>query len=156
MIDLMSEPQGTEPTALAGAARTRQAIADAARSLFATHEYADASVRTIAAEAGVDPALVIRYFSSKENLFLETVEFTELFQRAMAGPLDGLGERLLNSLLGAEHDASFSAYRALMRASGSDQVRERLAAVYGVALQSLIDLEEVAERDTDVVQTGGK
>jgi AcrR family transcriptional regulator len=109
-----------------GAAKTRLAIADAARELFATHEYADASVRTIAARAGADPALVIRYFKSKENLFLETVAFEGFFEPAMAGPLDGLGVRLVDALLSDEHDAGFTAYRALLRASGSELVRERL------------------------------
>lgn len=112
--------------ALTGAARTKQAIADAARELFSTLEYADASVRTIATKAGVDPALVIRYFQSKENLFLETVEFTGLFSEAMAGPLEGLGERIVRALLSDPHDEGFTAYRAMMRASGSELVRKRL------------------------------
>ncbi|MCW2750901.1 MAG: putative TetR family transcriptional regulator [Aeromicrobium sp.] len=112
--------------ALKGAAKTRQAISDAARDLFARQEYAEASVRTIAAQAGVDPALVIRYFTSKENLFLETVEFRGIFEQAMAGPLDGLGQRIVTALLSDERDAGFSAYRAMMRASGSELIRKRL------------------------------
>lgn len=108
------------------AAATKQAIAEAAQELFSTHEYADASVRAIAARAGVDPALVIRYFTSKENLFLETVGFTGHFGEAMAGPTDGLGVRIVGALLSAEAAKGFAAYRALMRASGSAPVRARL------------------------------
>ncbi|MGX1309656.1 AcrR family transcriptional regulator [Amorphus suaedae] len=48
---------------------TRARILDAARALFAEAGYAGVSVREIAAEAGADPALVIRYFGSKEQLF---------------------------------------------------------------------------------------
>lgn len=118
------ESHGAAP--LRGAAKTRQAIADAARELFATQEFADTSVRMIAARAGADPALVIRYFGSKEQLFLETVQFHRLFAPAMAGPLEGLGQRIVLALLSTERDASFSAYRAMMRASGSDVVRQRL------------------------------
>lgn len=105
--------------------RTKEAIATAARELFATQEYAAASVRTIAARAGVDPALVIRYFNSKEDLFLETVAFEGFFSQMMAGPLDGLGERMVRALLGDQRD-NFGSYRALMLASGSEQVRRRL------------------------------
>jgi AcrR family transcriptional regulator len=124
--------------ALRGSAKTKEAIAKAARELFATHEYADASVRTIAGRAGVDPALVIRYFTSKENLFLETVAFTGFFSQAMAGPLEGLGERMVDALLSDQHDAGFTAYRAMMRASGSKLVRERLqAAIHEMFVEPL-------------------
>ena len=48
---------------------SRQAILAAARARFAEHGYAAATVRAIAADAGIDPAMVIRYFGSKANLF---------------------------------------------------------------------------------------
>lgn len=119
------------------AAKTRDAIAQAARELFATHEYADASVRAIAARAGVDPSLVIRYFKSKEDLFLETVAFETFFSKVIAGPLEGLGQRLILALISDERDA-FASYRALMRASGSEQVRERLqAAIHAMFVEPL-------------------
>ncbi|MBV9511564.1 MAG: TetR family transcriptional regulator [Caulobacteraceae bacterium] len=51
------------------AARTRRAILAAAQTAFAAKGYAQAGVREIAAAAGVDPALVRRYFGSKEGLF---------------------------------------------------------------------------------------
>ncbi|MBA4747227.1 MAG: TetR/AcrR family transcriptional regulator [Sphingopyxis sp.] len=57
------------------AQRTRAAIFTAASRLFAAHGYDGTSVRDIASEAGVDPALVIRYFGSKDALFAEVSEF---------------------------------------------------------------------------------
>lgn len=122
-VTLPTGPDAEAPLTKSG--RTREAIAKAARELFVTHDYADASVRTIAARAGVDPALVIRYFKSKENLFLETVGFEGFFAQAMSGPLEGLGRRLVSALLSDQRDG-FASYRALMRASGSELVRERL------------------------------
>ena len=53
---------------------TREAIARAAGQLFERHGYTGTSVRAVAAEAGVDPALVIRHFGSKEKLFLDTMD----------------------------------------------------------------------------------
>jgi len=49
--------------------RTRAAILAAAAELFAQRGYAGATVRAVAEGAGVDPALVVRYFGSKDALF---------------------------------------------------------------------------------------
>lgn len=49
---------------------TRAAILDSARRAFAGHGYEKTSVRRIATDAGCDPMLVLRYFGSKEELFL--------------------------------------------------------------------------------------
>lgn len=51
------------------AARTREAILHAAQDAFSSRGYAAAGVRDITAAAGVNPALVNRYFGSKESLF---------------------------------------------------------------------------------------
>jgi AcrR family transcriptional regulator len=51
------------------AGRTREAILRAAQAAFATHGYGHAGIREIAAAAGIDGALVRRYFGSKEGLF---------------------------------------------------------------------------------------
>jgi AcrR family transcriptional regulator len=55
------------------AARTRQALLDAAQEVFSTHGYSDAGVRLITTRAGVNLALVSRYFGSKERLFEEVL-----------------------------------------------------------------------------------
>jgi len=49
--------------------RTRAAILEAAGFLFAELGYEGATVRAIAERASIDPAMVIRYFESKEALF---------------------------------------------------------------------------------------
>lgn len=48
---------------------TRDRILQAARSIFTRKSYEKTGVREIAQAAGVDPALVIRYFGCKETLF---------------------------------------------------------------------------------------
>lgn len=55
--------------------RTRSAITRAARALFARQGYDRTTVREIAARAKIDPALVIRYFGSKEQLFALVARF---------------------------------------------------------------------------------
>ena len=53
------------------AAETRMRLLQAARRLFSGANYVSVGIRDIGAEAGVNPALISRYFGSKRNLFLE-------------------------------------------------------------------------------------
>ena len=55
--------------------RTRDAILAAARHLFTEHGYDATTVRDIAAAAGADPALVVRYFGGKDALFAQAAAF---------------------------------------------------------------------------------
>ncbi|SDM84600.1 TetR/AcrR family transcriptional regulator [Nonomuraea jiangxiensis] len=74
--------------------RTEGRILDAARALFAEVGYERATVRAIAKAAGIDPALVMQYFGSKQALFQEAV-------RMAPEPDPGLGaEELVEGLLG--------------------------------------------------------
>ena len=86
-----------------GDSGTREAILSAARRRFAQHGYDSASVRQIADDAGVDPALVHHFYGTKEHLFVTAVGFpalpSELLARVAQGPRARLGERLLRSLL---------------------------------------------------------
>lgn len=60
-------------------------------------------MRAIAREAGVDPALVRHYFSSKSELFVAAVGPVALLQEQLeavfAGPADQLGHRLITLFL---------------------------------------------------------
>lgn len=56
------------------AERTRAALLNAARTLFSTRGFANTGVREVAELAGVNSALVGRYFGSKQGLFRATLE----------------------------------------------------------------------------------
>lgn len=82
---------------------TRNRIAVAARNLFAERGFEGASIRAVAAAAGVDPALVHHYFGTKQRLFLEAVDFpidaiSAVRDIATGGP-DDAGERLVRFAL---------------------------------------------------------
>jgi AcrR family transcriptional regulator len=103
------------------AAATKQAILDAARHCFAHDTYEQVGVREIAGRAGVDPALVNRYFGSKEGLFSAAVgskfDLTALFE----GDRSTLGERLTRYVLKKKSpDADYDPLIALLRSSSSD------------------------------------
>ena len=82
-----------------GPVRTKEKILTAARSHFGRAGYERATLRRIAAMAGVDAALIPHYFGSKEGVFLAAVEFpvdpAEFIPRLLAPGLEGLGERLV-------------------------------------------------------------
>src|SRR6185312_9822540 len=69
------------------AEETRAALLAAARLRFARDGYEATNLRDIAADAGVNVALIPRYFGSKEGLFQAAVAFdrSRLVQ-AMQGP----------------------------------------------------------------------
>jgi AcrR family transcriptional regulator len=83
---------------------TRGQIIAAARHAFAARGFAGASMRGIAAEAGVDAALIHHYFDSKQQLFLATVALPMglpgMLEDVAAGGRDGLGDRLVRTVLG--------------------------------------------------------
>ena len=82
---------------------TRGAILVAARRLFAARGLKGASVRQIAAEAGVDPALVHHYFGTKDALFRATldipVEPALLLDEVFAHGVEQAPERLVRMFL---------------------------------------------------------
>jgi AcrR family transcriptional regulator len=53
---------------------TRDGVLAAARRAFAAHGYERATVRAIAADAGVDASMVIRYYRSKDELFMAATD----------------------------------------------------------------------------------
>ena len=89
----------------------RQAILDAARQQFAEKGFAAASVRAIARQADVDPALVHHYFGTKEQVFVAAMELpfdpAERLPQVLAGDPDQLGERLVRLFLGVWGDPAF-------------------------------------------------
>lgn len=105
---------------------TRAAIEEAARTLFADRGFEGASVRAIAAEAGVDPALVIRHFGSKEALFLRTVDTSVGLGSVLEGPIETVGRRLVAYFVDPERPVVRKRFVALAQAAHRDQVREEM------------------------------
>src|SRR3978361_1918768 len=55
--------------------QTKAVILAAARERFAESGYEGATIRAIAADANIDPSMVMRYFGNKEQLFAAAAEF---------------------------------------------------------------------------------
>jgi AcrR family transcriptional regulator len=86
-----------------GTNQTRQAVLAAARAHFAAKGYDGATVRAIAQAADVDPALVLQFYGSKEQLFDSAAQLPfepdEVEQGVLQGPRAQLGERFARFFL---------------------------------------------------------
>jgi AcrR family transcriptional regulator len=86
-----------------GSDDTRGRILTAARTSFGERGFEAATIRAIAQQAEVDPALVHHYFGTKQQLFIAAmafpVDFATGLPRVLAGPPNEVGERFVRFVL---------------------------------------------------------
>ncbi|VXC46632.1 Transcriptional regulator, TetR family [Arthrobacter sp. 9V] len=111
---------------------TRRALVRAARRRFATEGYRATTVRHIAADAGVNVALINRYFGSKEGLFeacmSRTVDELDPNIRPRPGSVDEVIARLLTHVVEGPNADDPLQLLLLLRSSGdenADAIRRR-------------------------------
>ncbi|MDP9864249.1 MULTISPECIES: TetR/AcrR family transcriptional regulator [Streptosporangium] len=78
---------------------TKAVILAAARERFAADGYQRATIRAIASDAGIDPAMVMRYFGNKEKLFAAAADFDLRFPDLNAIPRETVGKTLIAHFL---------------------------------------------------------
>ena len=128
-----ARPRGRRP----GASLTHAAIAEAATTLFAEVGYDRATVRAIAARAGVDPRLVTHHFGSKQELFVEV----------MAPPIDPAA--IVAAIGGDPAGAGERVARVMVATLSDEQARRRLVGLVRAAAAepaAAVLLREVVER----------
>ena len=109
-----------------GTSDTRDQILGVARRLFATRGYDATSLRGIATDAKVDPALLIHYFGTKEGLFTAATGLptglSEVFAGQQGQTLRDFAESLVRSYLRfVDSDQSRNAILALVRSAVSNE-----------------------------------
>ncbi|WP_017537599.1 TetR/AcrR family transcriptional regulator [Nocardiopsis halophila] len=111
------------------AEETKRAILAAARERFAADGYDRATVRAIAAAAGIDPSMVMRYFGSKENLFATAADFDLAVPDLRREPRERVGAALAAHFFRRwEHDDG--QLRILLRtAVTEEEVAARIRAI---------------------------
>jgi AcrR family transcriptional regulator len=93
----------------AGGGNTREEVLAAARQVFAERGYEGATLRAIAGQAGVDPAMVRHFFGDKDGLFRAALNLpfdpapalAALVEQSVEQGVEGLGERLVRFFLSA-------------------------------------------------------
>jgi AcrR family transcriptional regulator len=112
----------------------------AAREQFANKGYDGASLRTIAATAGVDTGLIRHFYGSKDDLFAATLHIPEeIPQRvlgALAGDPESLGERMTDAYLRLWEDpATAEPILAIARSAiASNKAADHLRTILGARL----------------------
>jgi AcrR family transcriptional regulator len=143
-------PDGGTPGPGTGGPRsaaTRQAILDAARSAFAARGYEQTTIRAVAAAAGIDASMVMRYYGSKAGLFAAAATADLQVPDLRAVPAERWGEVLVRYLVERWEDNSrddelilllrtavtSEAVAAQLQAVLARLVTEPVAALYGPA-----------------------
>lgn len=117
---------------------TRARLLRGARQLFASKGFEQTTVRAIAAEAGVDAAMVMRYFGSKEGLLAEAVEIDLALPRLQAAA--GTGAALIRHFAARwEGPEADDLLRVLLRSAATNPAaRDRMRAVLGAQVAAAI------------------
>ncbi len=125
----MPEMPNAKPPRPRDSEQTRQSLIEAARNRFARDGYAATTVRQIADDAGVNVALINRYFQSKEGLFETCLtsaagELTES-ARGVLG-LGPLAETIADRVTVATPEGNLANLLLLLLRSSGDERAERI------------------------------
>ena len=133
-----------------GPSGTREAILAAARAGFAARGYDATSVRAVAREAGVDPALVHHFFGTKEELFVAAMQLpvdpAAVVRGLLAEGVEDLGPRVVRILLAVWDTDEATPLFALLR---SAVAQERAAAMLREFLTGAVLTPLAAALDVD-------
>lgn len=122
-----------QPARTTKSQRTRAAILKAAQELFAEQGYERATVRDIAGRASIDPAMVIRYFGSKEGLFAQATAFDLKLPDLTTVPIEDVGATLVAHFIDVWEGAlSNGSLISLLRAAAtSDDAANAIRTIFG-------------------------
>ena len=138
-----------------GAPDTRSEILASARTLFAARGFGSTSVRGVAADAGVDPALVHHYFGTKDDLFVAALEMPVdprvVLRPVLEGGLDGAGDRLLRVFLSVWDDETarlplLGLVRGAIEPAGRQLLRDGLLNVVFGPVGAALGIDEPQRR----------
>jgi AcrR family transcriptional regulator len=130
-----------------GVSDARERILASAREMFARNGIDKTSIRAVAADAGVDPALVHHYFGTKRQLFAAAIRIPvnpmQVLGPLRETPIQELGYRLPSLLLplwDSEMGKGFIAeLRSALAGSGVSLFRAFLQEVIAVEVGSRVD-----------------
>ena len=144
---MTAELERKRPGRPPGTSDTRERILAAARNLFARNGIDKTSIRAIAKEAGVDPALVHHYFGTKTQLFAAAIHIP-IDPMSVIGPLrevpvERIGyvlPSILLSLWDSEMGKGFIAeLRSLLAGNDVSLIRSFLQEVIAAEVGSRVD-----------------
>jgi AcrR family transcriptional regulator len=128
---------------------TKAAILAAARERFGSAGFQAATIRAIAADAGVDPAMVMRYYGSKDKLFAAAAEFDLRFPDFAQGDRAQVGRSVVRHFL--DRWEGDEALVILLRSSATNgEAAQRMQEIFVSQLRpqvaTLVPAEEAGAR----------
>jgi AcrR family transcriptional regulator len=109
---------------------TRARILAAAREHFARDGYERTTIRGVAHDAGIDPAMVMRYFGSKEGLFLAATPADLGIPDLRSAPRSKAGEAMVEQFFQRWEGGDESLQILLRTAASNEDAAERGREVY--------------------------
>ncbi len=138
---------------------TRAAILEAARRRFAADGFERTTIRAIAADAGIDPSMVMRYYGSKDGLFSAAADLDLQLPDLAAVPREQLGETLVRHWVerwegGSSDELLIVVFRSAIT---NEAAAERLRTVFGAqvarAVATVVDDRAEAATRAGLVST---
>jgi len=139
--------------------QTRAAILAAARRRFAADGFERTTIRAIAADAGIDPSMVMRYYGSKDGLFSAAADLDLQLPDLAAVPREQLGETLVRHWVerwegGSSDELLIVVFRSAIT---NEAAAERLRTVFGAqvakAVGTIVDDRAEAATRAGLVST---
>jgi AcrR family transcriptional regulator len=104
------------------AAASREALLASAQELFGQKGYDATTVREIGDRAGVDAALIARYFGSKADLYIAAVA-AERMGDQYTSAYGGLDDMVASMITRVDRDGPGPILQALVRSDTADEIR---------------------------------
>ena len=139
--------------------QTRAAILAAARRRFAADGFERTTIRAIAADAGIDPSMVMRYYGSKDGLFSAAADLDLQLPDLASVPREQLGETLVRHWVerwegGSSDELLIVVFRSAIT---NEAAAERLRTVFGAqvakAVATIVDDRAEAATRAGLVST---
>ena len=130
--------------------RTRAQILAAAQALFAEHGYQNTTIRDVAARASIDPAMVIRYFQNKDELFARAAAIDLSLPALKASDAGTVGDTLIRHFLdvweGSGKGMAIMLRSATSNEFAAEKMREVFAKQVGPVIASVGSKSSAARR----------
>ncbi len=132
--------------------KTRAAILQATRKLLAGRGYEATTIRAVAAQARIDPSMVMRYYGNKEGLFAAAVDVDLQLPPLQNLPRERIGELLARHVISRwEGDLSDEFITLLLRSAATNSAAaEQLRSVF--ERQILAMVAELTGEATQIVR----
>jgi len=121
-------------------AATRTAILSAARKLLSEQGYEAMTIRGVAAEVGVDPSMVMRYYGNKAGLFNAALDVDLHLADLEPVPSARIGEAVARHFLSRwEGELSDETITLLLRSAATNPVAaEKMRTVFGAQVTNFV------------------